>query len=400
MAAGWPAAAPRDALTLLPAVRRRARVLDVLARRPRRRPPWPSPVSDPLGRAVQAAVLVDGRRRATAYVESAQACGLHLLAADERDPPSRPRRASASSLLAALDEGRGASSSASAAAAPTTAAPGCSPRSAPARRSLARGGRRLAARPTTPSPACSPARAARRTSSWSPPPTSTSRCSASRARRGVRPAEGRHARGAQVLEGALGRLTASSRAPCPRPRTAHRRTAPARREPGAGAAGRPRLRPAPARRAPGQRVELVLGGRASDERRRGQRPGGHGGGDLRLAEPAAARSRPGSREAALGAGLPVRRARRTGPRRAAGDAGAGISGRTPSPRPRGVDAAHARPGRHPARPAARVARTWSPLGDPPSGRTLGGRPEQIAVDACDLMHDHRPTRAPTITGAP
>ena len=44
-------------------------------------------VSDPLGREVPAAVLLverDGRR--TAYVEAAQASGLHLLGADERDP--------------------------------------------------------------------------------------------------------------------------------------------------------------------------------------------------------------------------------------------------------------------------------------------------------------------------
>ena len=38
---------------------------------------------DPLGRAVPATVLLVGD---TAYVESAQACGLHLLAPDERDP--------------------------------------------------------------------------------------------------------------------------------------------------------------------------------------------------------------------------------------------------------------------------------------------------------------------------
>lgn len=44
-------------------------------------------VSDPLGREVLAAVLVverDGRR--TVYVEASQASGLHLLGADERDP--------------------------------------------------------------------------------------------------------------------------------------------------------------------------------------------------------------------------------------------------------------------------------------------------------------------------
>jgi glycerate kinase len=38
---------------------------------------------DPLGRPVGGAVLIDG---ATAYVESAQACGLHLLSGEERNP--------------------------------------------------------------------------------------------------------------------------------------------------------------------------------------------------------------------------------------------------------------------------------------------------------------------------
>ncbi|MGV1009894.1 MAG: glycerate kinase [Dermatophilaceae bacterium] len=44
-------------------------------------------VADPLGRAVPATVLVvDTPGGPTAYVESAQACGLHLLADSERDP--------------------------------------------------------------------------------------------------------------------------------------------------------------------------------------------------------------------------------------------------------------------------------------------------------------------------
>jgi glycerate 2-kinase len=38
---------------------------------------------DPLGRPVDGEILLDGT---TAYVESAQACGLHLLTAEERDP--------------------------------------------------------------------------------------------------------------------------------------------------------------------------------------------------------------------------------------------------------------------------------------------------------------------------
>lgn len=65
------------------AVRRRPR-----ARRRRRRGATDEErrvvvVEDPLARAVEAAFLLDGT---TAWVESAQACGLHLLAGDERDP--------------------------------------------------------------------------------------------------------------------------------------------------------------------------------------------------------------------------------------------------------------------------------------------------------------------------
>ncbi|MEJ3745295.1 glycerate kinase [Actinomycetes bacterium KLBMP 9797] len=43
----------------------------------------PVPTVDPLGRPVSGSVLLAGD---TAYVESAQACGLHLLASSERDP--------------------------------------------------------------------------------------------------------------------------------------------------------------------------------------------------------------------------------------------------------------------------------------------------------------------------
>ncbi|GIF95367.1 glycerate kinase family protein [Catellatospora citrea] len=42
--------------------------------------------TDPLGRAVLGAVLLAGDAAATAYVESAQACGLHLVEPGERDP--------------------------------------------------------------------------------------------------------------------------------------------------------------------------------------------------------------------------------------------------------------------------------------------------------------------------
>ena len=86
MARGWSAAAPHDDLVLAPLSDGGPGFLDVLGE-PSAARRWRPTVSDPLGRAVPAAVLVvddDGTR--TAYVEAAQACGLHLVDADERDP--------------------------------------------------------------------------------------------------------------------------------------------------------------------------------------------------------------------------------------------------------------------------------------------------------------------------
>jgi glycerate kinase len=57
-------------------------------------------VSDPLGRPVEVHVLVVGD---TAYVESAQACGLHLMAPDERDPMRATTRGVGEMLRAAVE---------------------------------------------------------------------------------------------------------------------------------------------------------------------------------------------------------------------------------------------------------------------------------------------------------
>jgi glycerate kinase len=63
-------------------------------------------VSDPLGREVPAAVLlVDQGGRRTAYVEACQATGLHLLAADERDPGITSTWGVGQLLEAAVGEG-------------------------------------------------------------------------------------------------------------------------------------------------------------------------------------------------------------------------------------------------------------------------------------------------------
>ncbi|EAP98778.1 glycerate kinase [Janibacter sp. HTCC2649] len=86
MAAGWHDTAPNDTLTLLPLSDGGPGFLDVLAGALDGETVALT-VSDPLGRDVPAAILVVGEEgERTAYVESAQAAGLHLLAADERNP--------------------------------------------------------------------------------------------------------------------------------------------------------------------------------------------------------------------------------------------------------------------------------------------------------------------------
>jgi glycerate kinase len=82
IAAGWRSVGPDDTLLLRPLADGGPGFLDVLAAAlPGRR--IPVRTTDPLGRPAHGDVLVVGD---TAYLESAQACGLHLLAADERDP--------------------------------------------------------------------------------------------------------------------------------------------------------------------------------------------------------------------------------------------------------------------------------------------------------------------------
>jgi glycerate kinase len=87
MAQGWRESAPQDLLTLVPLSDGGPGFVDVLAgARPEAETVLVT-VTDPLGREVPAAVLVvDVGGTRTAYLESAQAAGLHLLAADERNP--------------------------------------------------------------------------------------------------------------------------------------------------------------------------------------------------------------------------------------------------------------------------------------------------------------------------
>jgi glycerate kinase len=82
VAAGWHDAAPSDEVVLRPLADGGPGFVEVLATALGGRR-MPLPVTDPLGRPAAGEVLVVGD---TAYVESAQACGLHLLAPEERDP--------------------------------------------------------------------------------------------------------------------------------------------------------------------------------------------------------------------------------------------------------------------------------------------------------------------------
>jgi glycerate kinase len=80
--AGWLAGAPRDEVTIRPLADGGPGFVEVLAAAlPGHRTPVPT--VDPLGRRVVGEILLTGD---TAYVETAQACGLHLLGAGERDP--------------------------------------------------------------------------------------------------------------------------------------------------------------------------------------------------------------------------------------------------------------------------------------------------------------------------
>lgn len=83
IAVGWRSARPGDELDVAPMSDGGAGLLEVLAAALPESVLHAVEVEDPLARPVTAAVLLDGR---TAYVESAAACGLHLLEPDERTP--------------------------------------------------------------------------------------------------------------------------------------------------------------------------------------------------------------------------------------------------------------------------------------------------------------------------
>jgi glycerate kinase len=101
IATGWQETAPADDLDLAPLSDGGPGFIDVLSAGLGGEL-IPVTVDDPLGRPVRAQLLVsDG----TAYVESAQACGLHLLAEGERNPMVATTRGVGQLLRAARDRG-------------------------------------------------------------------------------------------------------------------------------------------------------------------------------------------------------------------------------------------------------------------------------------------------------
>jgi glycerate 2-kinase len=102
VAAGWRSAAPADDVVLLPLSDGGPGFVDVLAAARPGAERRTAVVEDPLARRVTATWLLDGR---TAWVESAAACGLHLLAAGERDPRRTTTHGVGQLVRAALDAG-------------------------------------------------------------------------------------------------------------------------------------------------------------------------------------------------------------------------------------------------------------------------------------------------------
>jgi glycerate 2-kinase len=101
IAAGWGDAAPADRITVVPLSDGGPGFVEVLHRGLGGRL-VDLEVPDPLGRPTQAQVLIiDG----TAYVESAHACGLHLLRPEERDPGRTTSAGVAALLRAAVEAG-------------------------------------------------------------------------------------------------------------------------------------------------------------------------------------------------------------------------------------------------------------------------------------------------------
>lgn len=104
IAAGWGRVAPADEVVAMPMSDGGPGFVDVLAAQLARGRLLPVTVSGPLGRPVPAHVLTD-RATGTAYVETAQAAGLHLLTPADRDPIRATTTGVGELIRHALDSG-------------------------------------------------------------------------------------------------------------------------------------------------------------------------------------------------------------------------------------------------------------------------------------------------------
>ncbi|MFI7605033.1 glycerate kinase [Micromonospora sp. NPDC049366] len=102
VADGWRTVADGDDLLIRPLADGGPGFLDILADALDARR-VPVPTVDPLGRPAAGEILLT--RDATAYLESAQACGLHLLGADERDPKAATSYGLGLLVAAAVEHG-------------------------------------------------------------------------------------------------------------------------------------------------------------------------------------------------------------------------------------------------------------------------------------------------------
>ena len=112
LAEGWSAAAPDDELVVLPLSDGGPGLVEVLSPVLAEAELRPVIVEDALARPVEAQLLLTGAAGGgttggTAWVESAQACGLHLLAPSERDPRTTTTYGVGQLVSAALDAGAG-----------------------------------------------------------------------------------------------------------------------------------------------------------------------------------------------------------------------------------------------------------------------------------------------------
>lgn len=141
MAAGWAESAPHDEIVQVPLSDGGPGFIDVLVPALARNGAETivATVRDPLGRPTPAVVLLDraavgsGGVVPTAYIESAQAAGLHLMGAAERDPSLTSTYGVGELIEIALAEGARRIVVGLGGREPTTAAPVCSPPSAPGR---------------------------------------------------------------------------------------------------------------------------------------------------------------------------------------------------------------------------------------------------------------------------